>query len=402
MLRVMLETAEAAETLEQDEMDDEELNLILARSDAELQVFKAMDEDRAKDMTYGNKPGSKKLNRLMQEDELPEIYMSDGNPISDEPVEITGRGARERTRVKYDDGLTEEQWLNAVDDDEDSPEAAAARKEARKSRREQNRLKRLGEIPGSIENSPVGSRESTEEPEPIPKKARGRKNAKGKRQAEEAEDEPPAKRNKRGGPGRPKASASNGDSLTSKHRQVLQTSLRTLFDTLWNLTSDSDSGSTSGSSGEDEGKRLIINPFKEVVKKRDFPDYHQIIKEPISMKEINQKIKKEQYSSLGDFKRDIQLMCFNCKQYNEDGSLLYIDALTIEKACDAKIRNELNEHPELADLDDMSRNGGSSAPTTSAGTPIPNAAPATKLKLTFNNSSYANGGSSGAQSDDDD
>jgi ATP-dependent helicase STH1/SNF2 len=32
------------------------------------------------------------------------------------------RGARERTRVKYDDGFTEEQWLNAIDDDEDSPE----------------------------------------------------------------------------------------------------------------------------------------------------------------------------------------------------------------------------------------------------------------------------------------
>jgi ATP-dependent helicase STH1/SNF2 len=99
-------------------------------------------------------PGSKRIPRLMAESELPEIYMSDGNPISDEPEEIKGRGARERTRVKYDDGLTEEQWLNAVDDDEDSPEAAAARKQARKDRREQNRLKRLGQIPGSIENSP--------------------------------------------------------------------------------------------------------------------------------------------------------------------------------------------------------------------------------------------------------
>merc|ERR1711964_486008 len=65
--------------------------------------------------TYGNGPGSKRIPRLMAESELPEIYMSDGNPISDEPEEIKGRGARERTRVKYDDGLTEEQWLQAVE-----------------------------------------------------------------------------------------------------------------------------------------------------------------------------------------------------------------------------------------------------------------------------------------------
>jgi hypothetical protein len=35
--------------------------------------------------------------------------------------------------TKYDDGLTEEQWLMAVDADDDSIEAAIARKEARLS-----------------------------------------------------------------------------------------------------------------------------------------------------------------------------------------------------------------------------------------------------------------------------
>jgi ATP-dependent helicase STH1/SNF2 len=67
---------------------------------------------------------------------------------------------------------------------------------------------------------------------------------------------------------------------------------------------------------------------------------------------------------------------------------------------ESRVRDEINEHPELGDLDDSSRNGGSTAPTTTNGTP----APATKLKLTFNsgNSHFANGGSSGQQSDDDD
>lgn len=330
MLRVMLETAEAAETLEQEEMDDEDLNMILARSDDELNVFRQMDEQRAKDPIYGTGAGSKRVPRLMAESELPEIYMSDGNPISDEPEEIKGRGARERTRVKYDDGLTEEQWLNAVDDDEDSPEAAAARKQARKERREQNRLKRLGQIPGSIENSPAGSRDSTEEPEPTPKKARGRKSGgkADKRKAEDVDDEPPAKR-KRGGPGRPKAAASNGHGLSPKHRVTLQNSLNAVYEALMNLESASDSGSDE-EEDDDVGKRLIIGPFVQLPPKKEFPDYYQIIKEPISMKMIEKKIKKEEFSSLNDLKRDIQLLCSNAKTYNEDGSMIYVDAVAIE------------------------------------------------------------------------
>jgi ATP-dependent helicase STH1/SNF2 len=327
MLRVMLETQDAAESLEQEEMDDDDLNMILARSDDELAVFQRMDEERAKDPLYGPGAGVSRVPRLMAESELPEIYMSDGNPISDEPEEIKGRGARERTRVKYDDGLTEEQWLMAVDDDEDTPEAAAARKQARKDRREQNRLKRLGEIPGSVENSPEGSRASTEEPEPEPTpKKKGRKGGKDKRKADEVDDEPPAKR-KRGPTGRvSKGGASNGDLISLKHRSTLQASLRSVYDSLVGLTSDSDGSDNSGS----EGPRAIIGPFMKLVPRKDFPDYYMIIKHPISMAEIDKKIKKEQYSSLGDLKRDIQQLCANAKQYNEDTSVIFLDAVAIE------------------------------------------------------------------------
>jgi ATP-dependent helicase STH1/SNF2 len=73
----------------------------------------------------------------------------------------------------------------------------------------------------------------------------------------------------------------------------------------------------------------------------------------------------------------------------------------LQAACNSKIQDEENEHPELADLDGSSRNGGSTAPTTSAGTPLASAVPG-KLKLTFNSSLYGNGGSSGMQSDEDD
>ncbi|KAG9233451.1 putative chromatin structure-remodeling complex subunit snf21 [Amylocarpus encephaloides] len=400
MLRVMLETAEAAETLEQEEMDDEDLNMILARSDNELTVFRQMDEVRAKDPVYGANAGKNRMPRLMAESELPELYMSDGNPIPDEVEEIKGRGARERTRVKYDDGLTEEQWLNAVDDDDDSPEAAIARKEARRQRKENNRKKRAGEMAGSVEPSLDSSRESTEEPvpEPTPKKPRGggRKSGKiDKRKAEDddEDDAPPAKR-KRGATGRPsKGPSSNG--VSQQHRATLQTSLRAVYESLMTLESTTDSGSDD--EDDEPSTRLIIGPFVSLPPRKDFPDYFVIIKEPIAMKVMDRKIKKELYPSLNHFKRDIQLMCRNAKTYNEDGSMIFVDAVAIENACESKIQDEIADHPELAD-EDSSRNGGSTAPTTDAGTPMPSAASG-KLKLTVNK--QTNGGSSGVQSDNE-
>lgn len=333
MLRVMLETAEAAETLEQEEMDDDDLNLILARSDAEVEVFAKMDKERSQNLIYGTAPGSKRIPRLMAESELPDIYMSDGNPISDEPEEIVGRGARERKVTKYDDGLTEEQWLNAVDDDEDSPEAAAARKAERKARRERNRLKRNGELEGSPEASPPGSRDSTEEPEPEPEpvkkgRSRGKAGKPDKRKAEEVDDEPPAKR-KRVPAGRSRGATSNGDAMSQSQRAVLQKSLRSVYDHLMELEVPDDEP-PEDADDDDDPTRAIIGPFLALPSKKLYANYYVIIQNPIAMKMIDSRIKKLEYNGLADMKRDIEMLCKNARTYNEDGSLLYQDANTIE------------------------------------------------------------------------
>jgi ATP-dependent helicase STH1/SNF2 len=329
MLRTLLETADLADGGEQEEMDDEELNMILARSDEELVTFQKLDDKRKLDPVYGDGPGCKKKPRLMAEDELPDIYMSENNPISEEQEVILGRGARERTKVRYDDGLTEEQWLMAVDDDEDSPEAAAARKAARKDKREANRLKKSVLPNSAAENSPVPSRASTEEVETPKKRGRkpGSKNE--KRKLEEGDDEPPAKK-RRGPQGRPKAvSVSNGtDGRMAQVRETLQKSLRALYDGLMTLeTDDIDSPEENDS---DPGKRLIIGPFIKLPPKREYADYYLIITTPICMSMIDKKIKKEEYNNLSDLRKDVDLMLRNCRTYNEDGSILYQDAAIIE------------------------------------------------------------------------
>ncbi|KAK0765644.1 hypothetical protein N5P37_001581 [Trichoderma harzianum] len=392
MLRTLLETADMAESGEQEEMEDEELNMLLARNDNELVVFQKLDDERQKDPVYG---GPKGKSRLMGEDELPDIYLNEGNPISDDAEEvILGRGARERTKVKYDDGLTEEQWLMAVDDDEDSPEAAAARKQARKDKREANRLKKS--MVNSVDDSPSASRASTEEVE-TPKK-RGRKpgSKNDKRKAEEENDEPPTKK-RRGPQGRPSKSAAHADArMSAQQREVLQKSLRALYDSLMNLEVD-DIEPPAEDDESDAGKRLIIGPFVKLPPKREYADYYVIIQNPICMNHIQTRIKKEEYNCLSDLRKDFDLLIRNCQTYNEDGSILYQDAKTMDEFFTQKYQEELDAHPELLELEEGGK-AGSAAPSGNGSTPQPSG---TRIKIISSAAREANGARSAAQSDED-
>jgi ATP-dependent helicase STH1/SNF2 len=303
----MLESAEAVESLEQDEMEDDDLNMIMMRHDHELAIFQKLDQERAKNSPYGI---DKKIPRLMGENELPEIYMNEDNPVVEDVEAIYGRGTRERGKVKYDDGLTEEQWLDAVDADDDTIEDAIARKQARTARR--NAKKGIG----SDADTPPPAVESEEET-PAPKK-RGRKPGRPeKRKADEGSLERPEP---------PKKSRGRGnkvvETLSKEDRETLQTILDNVHDSLQDLEEVSNEPGVPN--------RGIIDPFLDLPPRLDYPDYYELIKQPICMKQIETKINKKHYQNLRQFRADISLLCSNCRQYNEDGSILYQDANTIE------------------------------------------------------------------------
>jgi ATP-dependent helicase STH1/SNF2 len=315
LLRVMLETAEATDNMADEEMDDDDLNSIMARSEEEMEIFKKLDEERERDPKYGP---NRKLQRLLQESELPEIYLMEENPVVEEIEEHAGRGARERNQVKYDDGLTEEQWLEAVDNDDDTIEAAMARKQEKIRRRENNKMKREKKNAG-LAASP--ERDSSEPP--IPKK-RGRKPKVEKRKAEEAamdEAPPPAKR-KRGR--QPKANSA-ADPLSPEERKLHQKIFTNVYNGLMNLTAPVDP-----EDDEDDEQRNVIDPFVSLPPKAHYPDYYMVIPRPIAMNMIKKKIDREEYSSLKEFRDDIRTLCNNARTYNEDGSLLFEDANAIE------------------------------------------------------------------------
>ena len=318
MLRTLLDSAEAADEMaNEEEMDDDELNMITARSDEELVIFQRLDEERARDPDYGPEDG--KLPRLMEEDELPDIYMQEDNPMTEEIEEIAGRGARERTRVKYDDGLTEEQWLMAVDDDEDTIEDAVARKAQKIEKRNTNKDKRARKAAG-IESSSEPSRESSVVPS-----ARKRKSTGSKRKADDDVDDEPAPKKKRGTVRPPKAA----QTLSNRDRQLLQKILLNNYKTLQDLEEEV---ADEQPSDDEEGPvtRGLIDPFEKPVPRAHFPDYYLLIQKPICMDQIKKKIDKEQYQTLREYREDIGLLCNNARTYNEDGSMLWVDANKIE------------------------------------------------------------------------
>jgi ATP-dependent helicase STH1/SNF2 len=329
LLRTLLESAEAADALgeQQEEMDDDDLNDMMARSEDEMLLFQKIDEERMKTDRYG--PGHK-LQRLMGEDELPDIYLQEDNPVPEEVEEYQGRGARVRTVAKYDDGLSEEQWLMAVDADDDTIEDAVARKQARIEKRRTNKEKKFRKMQG-IESSPEPSVDGDETPQP---KRRGRKPGPQKRKIEEVEEEPlPASKRKRGGPPGRKSTNANGDSMSTSDRNLLQKALRSVFESLKALEveeSDDPDDSQPDDSDQDPPTRLIIHPFLVLPPKKDYPDYYHFIQSPISMAEIEAKIKKERYGSLAELRADVSLLARNARTYNEDGSLLFQDAGIIE------------------------------------------------------------------------
>lgn len=105
-------------------MNDDELNEILARNEDELVVFRKIDAERIArdkaDLAVLAKAAVTSKSRLITERELPAHYLADMNEILTQEklandAVVFGRGTRQRADVAYDDGLTEEQFLDAVE-----------------------------------------------------------------------------------------------------------------------------------------------------------------------------------------------------------------------------------------------------------------------------------------------
>ncbi|KAK6536215.1 hypothetical protein TWF281_000458 [Arthrobotrys megalospora] len=84
---------------------------------------------------------------------------------------------------------------------------------------------------------------------------------------------------------------------------------------------------------DSSGETYVGDFFRSLVSKKDYPDYYRMIKNPISLKEIERKLKSKTYlpsTIVSEFEDDIFLMLDNCALYNEPHSEVMDDARILE------------------------------------------------------------------------
>ncbi|XP_055768338.1 protein polybromo-1-like isoform X4 [Salvelinus fontinalis] len=81
----------------------------------------------------------------------------------------------------------------------------------------------------------------------------------------------------------------------------------------------------------DHSGRVISELFQKLPSKVHYPDYYAVIKEPLDLRAITQRIQIGYYKSVTGMAKDVDLLVKNAKTYNEPGSQVFKDANIIKK-----------------------------------------------------------------------
>ncbi|ODQ66773.1 hypothetical protein NADFUDRAFT_33521 [Nadsonia fulvescens var. elongata DSM 6958] len=362
-LRSLLEAEEAKKeaTVEDEELDEDELNDLLARSDEERLIFKKIDNERNAQSDYGKSLG-RPLDRLMGENELPAFYHEEReiDTGDKEDLDAYGKGARERKVAHYDDGLTEEQWLDALDDDNDTIDAAVQRKRARIAKRKFNKDHR----DSGPDDSDYGSDNS--DASQYPKSVKRINNNKGATPNDEFDISgiPVPRKKSKGRPPKIK------DTLSPEDRALLIEQMTQIYEQVLKV--------------KDKSGRSRIDLFMELPSKRLYPDYYLLIKNPIACDIIKKRMRNNTYRKLEDYKVDFDLMWDNARTYNQEGSFVYVDANKLQKVfvseynkclgisddlLDSESESESESEPEAGHEDSSTNVNGKSVESASIASP---------------------------------
>lgn len=315
LLRALMEKEEERRLKsneDDDDMDDDEMNQVIARNEDELVTFREMDEQRAIDLKNSGYPS-----RLYSDQELPEIYQKDPEvyyKTDEQLIEEYGRGNRERKSMRYDDNMTEEEWLKKIDGyaSEDSEDDVAPRKKGRPRKDDRKRGLTDGE---SAAKRP---RSST-----------------------------PSGRSKKGKIGRPRLKGASNratpsiDPLSPEDRETLLNRMSQIYAALIDLTVED---------------RKLSDMFLVKPSKKLYPDYYVLIKHPLALDAVKKRMGNKTYTAIREFLEDIHLIFSNARIYNEEGSIVYQDSVMLENLAVDKFRELFSDLPaeEIAKILDFS------------------------------------------------
>jgi ATP-dependent helicase STH1/SNF2 len=261
---------------------------------------------------------------LIQIDELPECYQTD-EPFDTKDTEdlVEGRGQRKRNVVSYNDGLDDDTWAMALEDGEDLQELKEKTRE-KKERRATNKL--LKEAEASNRGTPASDTES-----------RGRRGRKAK--ARTNIDEPVVGSKRKRGPMKSAsvtpslADDDDDDERDQKRRKTKVSEVPSVVREKMKKAFNECYKAVLACEAEEGRKRCEL--FREVPDKRDYPDYYQLIRQPIALSQIRKRSQSNYYKDVNQYKADWKLMFNNARTYNQEGSWVYNDAEEMEKVFNA-------------------------------------------------------------------
>ncbi|WFD30454.1 hypothetical protein MSPP1_001475 [Malassezia sp. CBS 17886] len=76
----------------------------------------------------------------------------------------------------------------------------------------------------------------------------------------------------------------------------------------------------------------LTAPFLKLPSRRQYPDYYVVIKRPITLADVRNRLKQHEYASLHDVRQDLELVCNNAKRYNERDSDIWLKARDLHSA----------------------------------------------------------------------
>ncbi|CAH1167174.1 unnamed protein product [Phyllotreta striolata] len=86
----------------------------------------------------------------------------------------------------------------------------------------------------------------------------------------------------------------------------------------------------------DEHRKLLHPPFQLLPSRKKYPDYYEVVEQPVDLKMVTNKITRGRYKFLFELEKDLLLMCKNACLYNEPGSQIYKQAKALRKFVQAK------------------------------------------------------------------
>merc|ERR1712115_691659 len=106
---------------------------------------------------------------------------------------------------------------------------------------------------------------------------------------------------------------------------------------------------------QDSDGRILSEPFYKLPSKKELPDYYEIIRKPVDIAKIQQRIEEDRYEDIDALERDFMTLCKNTQHYNEDGSLIFEDSIVLQSVftnARERIEQEADEPEPLEEEDE--------------------------------------------------